>query len=128
MMKVGKNKVWFDKERLDEIKEAITKVDIAGLIKQLAIQKRPSKGTSKVRARKRKEQKRKGRQSGPGHRKGKQTARLPKKEKWIDEFYLQVGGYSLAHNKVYDSNITQEVILLCLGRILGLLFPRVCFR
>ena len=83
LMKVGKNRVWFDKSRLDEIKEAITKADLHGLIKQLAIQKRPFKGTSKVRARKRKEQRRKGRQKGEGHKKGKQTARLPKKEKWM---------------------------------------------
>ena len=83
LMKVGKNKVWFDKDRLEDIKEAITKADIKGLISQLAIQKRPSQGTSRVRARKRKEQKRKGRQKGAGHKKGKATARLPKKQKWM---------------------------------------------
>jgi len=82
-LKVGKNKVWFDGERLEEIKEAITKADIVGLIKQLAIQKRPSKGTSRVRARKRKEQRKKGRQKGAAHKKGKATARLPRKEKWM---------------------------------------------
>jgi len=83
LMKVGKNKVWFDKNRLEEIKEAITKADLNSLIGQLAIQKRPSKGTSRVRARKRLVQRRKGRQKGTAHKKGKATARLPKKERWM---------------------------------------------
>jgi genome maintenance exonuclease 1 len=37
----------------------------------------------------------------------------PKKEEWISEYFLQLSAYSLAHNKVYGSNITQGVILLC---------------
>jgi genome maintenance exonuclease 1 len=37
----------------------------------------------------------------------------PKKDEWIDDYYLQCAAYSLAHNKVYGSNIAQVVILLC---------------
>ena len=37
----------------------------------------------------------------------------PKKEEWIEDYYLQLGAYSLAHNVVYNSNITQGIILLC---------------
>ena len=37
----------------------------------------------------------------------------PKKEEWIDDYYLQLGAYSLAHNIVYNSRITQGIILLC---------------
>ena len=37
----------------------------------------------------------------------------PKKEEYIEDYYLQIGAYSLAHNTVYNSNITQGVILLC---------------
>ena len=37
----------------------------------------------------------------------------PKKEEWISEYYLQLSAYSLAHDKVYKSNISQGVILLC---------------
>ena len=29
------------------------------------------------------------------------------------DYYLQCAAYSLAHNKVYGSNITQAAILLC---------------
>tara|TARA_B100000959_G_C14820495_1_gene557612 strand:+ start:201 stop:887 length:687 start_codon:yes stop_codon:yes gene_type:complete len=37
----------------------------------------------------------------------------PKKEKYLEEYYLQLGAYSLAHNTVYQSKITQGVVLLC---------------
>ena len=37
----------------------------------------------------------------------------PKKDEWIDDYYLQCAAYSLAHNKVYGSKITQAAILLC---------------
>lgn len=85
LLGIGKNRVWFDNNRLDEIKEAITKNDIQGLIKQLAIQKRPDKGTSKYRARCKRKQRRKGRLQGEGSKKGKWTARLPKKKEWMNK-------------------------------------------
>jgi len=37
----------------------------------------------------------------------------PKREKFVDEYYHQLGAYSLAHNIVYNSNITQGIVLLC---------------
>ena len=37
----------------------------------------------------------------------------PKREEWIEDFYLQLGAYSLAHNVVYNSRITQGIVLLC---------------
>ena len=37
----------------------------------------------------------------------------PKKEEWIEDYYLQCAAYSLAHNVVYNTNINQAVILLC---------------
>ena len=37
----------------------------------------------------------------------------PKKEEYIEDYFLQIGAYSLAHNTVYNSNITQGIILLC---------------
>ena len=37
----------------------------------------------------------------------------PKKEEYIEDYFLQLGAYSLAHNTVYNSRITQGVILLC---------------
>ena len=37
----------------------------------------------------------------------------PKKDEWIDDYYLQCAAYSLAHNKVHGSSINQVAILLC---------------
>lgn len=37
----------------------------------------------------------------------------PKKIEWIHTYLLQIAGYALAHNKVYNSNITKGVILMC---------------
>ena len=37
----------------------------------------------------------------------------PKKIDYIQDYFLQLGAYTLAHNVVYNSNITSGVILLC---------------
>ena len=37
----------------------------------------------------------------------------PKKDEWIEDYYLQCAAYALAHNKVYGSKISQAIILLC---------------
>ena len=37
----------------------------------------------------------------------------PKKEEYINDYFLQIGAYSLAHNTVYNSRIIQGAILLC---------------
>ena len=37
----------------------------------------------------------------------------PKKAEYIDSWFLQTAAYSLAHNVVYNSNITTCVILVC---------------
>ena len=41
------------------------------------------------------------------------TGNKPRIDEWNDEYYLQLGAYSLAHDKVYGTNINQGVILLC---------------
>ncbi len=37
----------------------------------------------------------------------------PKKKEYIEDYFLQIGAYSLAHNTVYNSKITQGIILVC---------------
>jgi hypothetical protein len=37
----------------------------------------------------------------------------PKREEFVDEYYHQLAAYSLAHNIVYNSKITQGIVLLC---------------
>jgi len=89
ILKCSEKRISFDSSRLDEIKEAITKADIRGLISIKVITKKPVKGISKLRARKRKGQRRKGRQRGFGSKKGKRTARLPKKRAWANKVRIQ---------------------------------------
>ena len=40
-------------------------------------------------------------------------ANKPKKVDYIQDYFLQLGAYTLAHNVVYKTNITSGVILLC---------------
>ena len=83
ILKCSKKKITFDKDRLSDIKEAITKADIKSLIGNKAISKKAGKHVSRARARVQLRQKRKGRRRGHGSKKGKRTSRLSKKEKWI---------------------------------------------
>ncbi|ABR56978.1 50S ribosomal protein L19e [Methanococcus aeolicus] len=80
----GIDRVWIDPENLDKVKFAITKDDIRALIKDGIIVKKQKKGISSGRAKKLKEQKRKGKRKGQGSRKGAKGARTPKKRKWIN--------------------------------------------
>ena len=37
----------------------------------------------------------------------------PKRKEWIEDYFMQLGAYAMAHNCVYDTHITQGVILMC---------------
>ena len=37
----------------------------------------------------------------------------PKKEEWIDDYYLQIAAYAMAHDAYYGSRIRQGVIMVC---------------
>ncbi|RLE45258.1 50S ribosomal protein L19e [Candidatus Woesearchaeota archaeon] len=89
LLKCSEHRVVFNPERLEEIKEAITKADIKGLISGGVIKERPVIGNCRVRANKRKVQKSKGRLAGQGRRKGTKTARLPSKEQWMAKVRVQ---------------------------------------
>lgn len=82
-------RVWLDPDRRADIKEAITKIDIKGLIKDKAIAKKPVKSVSRARARTRQKQKKSGRRKGHGSRKGKQNARESEKSVWVNQVRAQ---------------------------------------
>lgn len=42
----------------------------------------------------------------------KQTNK-PKKREWIEDYFLQLSAYALAHNEMYGTNITQGAIFMC---------------
>ena len=42
----------------------------------------------------------------------KQTNK-PKRREWIEDYFLQLTAYALAHNEVYGTNIRKGVVLMC---------------
>ncbi len=91
LLNCSQKRVRFEQEALAEIKEAITKADIALLIKRRAITEVPARSVSRSRARKIQTQKSKGRRRGPGSRKGKESARGNPKQAWMAKARLQRG-------------------------------------
>ena len=89
ILKCGDNRIKFDPDSLEDIKEAITKTDIRSQINNGLISRRRLHNTSRFWARKRKEQKSYSKQKGFGSRKGKKTARLNPKRTWMNKIRLQ---------------------------------------
>ena len=42
----------------------------------------------------------------------KQTNK-PKRKEWIDDYFIQLAAYAMAHNYVYNTSIQSGVILMC---------------
>jgi genome maintenance exonuclease 1 len=40
-------------------------------------------------------------------------ANRPKRLEWIEDYYLQIAAYAMAHDYVYKSNIQQGIIMVC---------------
>ena len=115
-MKASPKKIHFDEDRLDEIKEAITKSSILKLANDQAIIADPKRGVSRVRARKIKEQKAKGRRKGKGSRKGKITTRVPKKETWMNKVRLQRAFLrTLKEKELIDTKTYRKLYLMSKG-------------
>jgi large subunit ribosomal protein L19e len=89
ILKCGENRVYFDPYLIEEIKLAITREDIRNLIKEGVIQKKHKKGISKARKKIQHQRKKKGRGRGLGKRKGRKTARTPRKRAWIKKIRPQ---------------------------------------
>jgi len=108
ILKCSEKKIYFIPENLDEIKEAITRADIKSLINQGIVSKTRENHLSRGRARKKLVQKRKGKQKGPGSRKGSKHARLSKKEDWVNRIRAQrdllkkLRGRELITDKTYQ--------------------------
>lgn len=88
---ISPKKVRFADDALEDIKKAITKSDIRGLVAIGKITKSTKSSHSRARARKIAFQKRKGRQKGRGTRKGSKYSRVSRKEQWIGRIRVQRG-------------------------------------
>lgn len=82
ILKCSPKRIIFDDSALSEIKEAITREDMRGLIHRGLVRKVQVQGISSSRVRRR--QKR-----GAGSKKGKQTARQAGKQSWENRIRLQ---------------------------------------
>lgn len=82
VLDVGESRVWFDPDAQGAIAEAITREDIRDLVEDGSIQAEEKKGNSRGRARKRKQKRDYGHQTGPGNRKGRAGGRQQRKEQW----------------------------------------------
>lgn len=83
ILKIGKNRVWIDPERIDDVEAAITRDEIKKLIHERVIAPLPKKGVSRSRAKVIREKKRTGRRKGPGSRTGAGHAQITKKDVWM---------------------------------------------
>jgi len=75
ILKVGRTRVWLDPEKMDDIKNAITRADVRKLI---------NRGYIKATREKIKKSKPKKKRRGVGSRKGAAGTRLSSKRKWIN--------------------------------------------
>lgn len=86
VLSCGKNKVWINPERQDDVADAITKADVRRLIQKGAIKKKSTDGQSRGRVRNKKIQEEKGRRSGHGSKKGNNQT---EKKKWMSKVRAQ---------------------------------------
>lgn len=83
ILKCGVNRIWINPSYLDQVAQSVQKDDIREAIDSGWIKAKAIQGTSRVRALKRLEQKRKGRRKGHGKRSGSANARNPRKQQWM---------------------------------------------
>ncbi len=89
VMRVAPKRVRLDPAHAAELKDAITKRDIRGLIGAGLISALPARRPSRVRARKLARQRAKGLRKGFGSRKGSPNSRLPDKQVWMRRIRAQ---------------------------------------
>ncbi len=89
VLKCSPYRVYLNPARASDIEEAITKADLKGLINEGAIQKKEVQSQSRGRARILAQKKSRGRRKGHGSRKGKATARTPRKKAWVTKIRSQ---------------------------------------
>lgn len=89
ILKTSLDKVKFDPEALGDIKKALTRSDLRGLIAIRKITSSSKSSHSRGRARKKALQKKKGRQENRGSKKGKKFSMVSRKRQWINRVRIQ---------------------------------------
>jgi large subunit ribosomal protein L19e len=83
IMKVGKNRVWINPQRIEDVESAITREEVRKLVHEKIIAATPIQGVSRGRAKVIQAKKRRGRRKGPGSKSGTPRAVVTKKEAWM---------------------------------------------
>jgi large subunit ribosomal protein L19e len=78
ILKIGRNRVWIDPERTDDVEGAITREEIRKLIHEKIIKSMPETSVSRSRAKTVQEKRRKGRRKGMGSYGGSPKATISK--------------------------------------------------
>ncbi|MBQ03904.1 50S ribosomal protein L19e [Candidatus Bathyarchaeota archaeon] len=89
VLDVGKNRIYFDPESIEDIDTAITRNEIRKLINDGVIKALPLRTTSRGRARVNLAQKKAKRRKGPGSRKGAKFSVISRKTRWIGKIRSQ---------------------------------------
>ena len=83
ILNCGETRVWFDPKELADIQVSNSRNHIKKLIQDGLILKKNVEVHSRFRTLKKKEEKRKGRHTGKGKRRGSRNARMPEKVLWM---------------------------------------------
>jgi large subunit ribosomal protein L19e len=83
VMKVGKNRVRINPQRVEDVESAITREEVRKLVHEKVITAKPIQGVSRGRAKVIHAKKARGRRKGPGSKSGTPRAVITKKEVWM---------------------------------------------
>jgi large subunit ribosomal protein L19e len=83
IMKVGKNRVWINPQRIEDVESAITREEVRKFVHEKIIAATPIQGVSRGRAKVIQAKKRRGRRKGPGSKSGTPRAVISKKQAWM---------------------------------------------